>query len=425
MPAIHRLITFTVVLTAFQAQRSFAGSLEDLNRLVRVDGADYVALRKEILGATSDPWDVGTAAKLSWKHGIIAFALNGRLGMPDAYTHWDEHARQSRADIAGRLYRFDRGGTTADTVAFLLEQSLKPQEGVEKQYAMGELLGRLQWAKSYAGIGNTEMWRAIWEECPYERLREASVFFLACSGDPEVQDILAGLLRDPDSPETRQLKVRCLTGLFHSESERAKALVLEEWDRLKSESLLGSAIAVLSTSADPRARELIYAVALDPLESIPTRRDTIAKLSNLHHRGDRAFLGRFFSEVDSVKLKREVLGSLWPRFPLDVYRSVVRDILETSSDPKLVGPAVSALVRGHHAPVPLRNSVTGEWDYGRRRTKVDRFDRLAWQEDVTLLEQLGARADLPEELQVQIEQYLAGMHELRRRFDGQSQPTEE
>ena len=125
--------------------------------------------------------------------------------------------------------------------------------------------------------------------------------------------------------------------------------------------------------------------------------------------------------------------------PLEVYGDAVRETLRTSSDPKLIGLAVSALVRGYKAPLPLRDAQTGEWtDWGgfgspahreyrrqhpRPTPRIEHLDLIAWQEDVTLLEQIDARDRLPDDLRGQVERYVAAMYELRRRFE--SQPTDD
>lgn len=299
------------------AQPSGSGSIQDLSRLLRAEGAAYPRLRTETLQKTPGPWDVAQASQESWELGILAFALNARLRDSDTFARWDENAYRGRADILGWIYRF-RGGSTADAVAFLLEAGVKPPQGVRQEYPMSELLGRLQHSSVYAGIGHPALWRVIWQDCSFKWLREASLFFLASGGDPDALDIVAEVLRDQQTADAKQLKVRCFSGLVYSESEQAKDLVIEEWDRLKADSLHTYAIGVLSTSSNPRAREILYGLALDTTESETSRRDAIEALSTRPHVGDKAFLGKFFSEVESVRLERKVLTYIWKWFPLEL-----------------------------------------------------------------------------------------------------------
>jgi len=415
-------LLFAGALALFDGSQVSAGDLGDLGRLASSDGDEYVHLRNSLLDQQAEPWNVCAAADHSWDFGLAAFILNERAAAREVFERWDK--QEPRLYASGCWYKLNRSphsGTASAITAFLLEKIWKgiPTEA-HRKYAFETLTGIAK------DTGVTVLWRAIWENSPDERLRYAALGRLCADSDPSVGPIIKEFLQGDDVLVAGyKVKGRCLAGLASNDSERAKDFVLDAWDHLKSQRYLQSAIGVLSTSSNPRARELMYAVAMDAAESMLTRRDTIARLSNLPQAGDRAFLKKFFTEVKSEQLKREVLSYIPQWFPLDMYRQPIREILRTSSDPKVVMPALGALVRGHKAPLPLRDAETGEWVFRRQGAKIEALDATAWEEDAELLEQLGARNDLPEELQVQIERYLAGMHELLRRFDNQSQPTDE
>ena len=362
------------------------------------------------------PWDVAEASRESWEVGVAAFALNARLRIPDVLRHWDGHALKARPDITGRRYRFDQGGARADWVAFLLERVIKPQAPMDRDYAIAELSLRLRSGERYVGIGHPAMWRAIWEESDSEELRKVALFFLSASGDPSALSIIAEVLDGIEDPEAAKRKARCLSGLVYNESTRAKDLVLEAWEQLAATSWSKeAAIGVLSTSPNLRARELLYSVALDRKESVMMRHGTVAKLSNLPHPTDRAFVRKFLTEVESDELKRKVVTDLPEWFPLEWYRPTLREIVQDSSDQRAVLSAAAALVRGHGARTPLIGR-DGGWAHGRPR-KVADLDIRAWEEDVALLEEAATRGSATDDTRFQIERCLAGMQELRRNFE--------
>jgi len=423
-------IGLVAMSTMASAQSSGSGSLADLNRLIEANRAEYVKLREELLKTAPGLWDVEAAAARSWEHAVLAFALNHRLRIPDTFADWDKNARRLFTDHGGRLYRFDSdgGARSSDIAGFLLEQSIKPSEGVDKQWPMGELLGRLgRAAKGFAGMEPTAMWRIIWEECPHERLREASLFFLSSSGESSALPTVAEVLRDDGSENGKQFKHRCLHGLFYSNSQEAMDLVLDLWDDLRAQSFTPN--GVLAKSANPRAREMMYTLALDPAESSGTRVSTVGLISKYPQPGDRAFLQQFFAKVKSDQLKEQVLRDIAKWFPFEWYREPVREILRTSSDRHVVSNAAFALMRGHGAQTPRadRQRQRKEWTYDaayRRPGALERARQLdvnAWEEDIALLEEVVQRDTLPQDLRDRLASRLEDMHELRRRFEEQHQ----
>ena len=200
-----------------------ADGSEDYARLMRLgesDGVDYLRERDALLAGHPTQWDVDAAAARSWEAGLTAFILNARLSEKERFVKWD--AQRPLVQITGRYYALP-GASVEIGLAFLLEKMWKGPTAKEREWAYKDL--QLIRAKFTVGLGNTALWRAIWENCPDDRFKVIVILYIASSNDPTVIDIIQEVLQ---AAEDRPLgaKHRCLLGLWHSPRDDAAEAVL-------------------------------------------------------------------------------------------------------------------------------------------------------------------------------------------------------
>ena len=368
---VLQLMWASLAVGVVDTPSTMSGSEFDiLRRLAAMEGSQYLALRREILDHHNSPWNVAEASGESWELGVAAFVVNARQQSGARFARWD--AREPRLSAAGEWYSL-ACDSPDDELAFLLEKVWKPIDPLDRTRALNDLSDKL--GKWSARAGDARMWRAIWEQCPVERLREMSLFFLAASGDPAVLGVVAAVLSNREDPQAERLQGRCVAGLWYSELPEAAELLLAEWDYLKQDRTLArNALGALASSPDSRARQAVYQMAMDLNNPEWMRYEAVVKCSIRSHTGDRAFVEKFLGEVESLKLKREVVMALG-KFPLVDVRSALREVLRHTNDAQLASAAALALSQGY--------------------IKTDTIDPRQVAEDIALLEQVAERADLP------------------------------
>lgn len=160
--------------------------LELLLPLVAAEASEYPKLRDEILKQRKEPWDVASASGESWELGVGAFVLNARQHSAELFDNWDREI--PRRSHRGNWYRLP-GGSRTQRIAFRLERVWKPRDATDADRCLSDLREFL--GRTYAGLADNAMWRAIWEGCPIEPLRDVSVFFLASSSDRNALNVIA------------------------------------------------------------------------------------------------------------------------------------------------------------------------------------------------------------------------------------------
>lgn len=330
--SLTRILRATLILSISTAFGQNPSGLDVLHRLAQADGVAYRALRDEVLATNRPAWDVSGAAANSWEQGVAASALNARERSPQDFARWDAQSPQLKASG----HWFAPGALSGnDYVAFLLEKIWKPLHPKDTERALNDLALRM--SEADARSGDTALWIAIWEDCPIELLREIAIYYLAARSDLDALAIAASVLRDHDHPKAVRRQHRCLYGLQSSELPSATTLVIQEWEHFKSNSALsGKALAILGASSNVRARQVVYAEALDPTNEEMLRHDALLSCSLRRHTGDREFLQEFLTSVTSLRLKRQVVSDLASNFPYEWIRPIMLDILRSSTDGLLV-----------------------------------------------------------------------------------------
>ncbi|UCC32300.1 MAG: hypothetical protein JSU86_08460, partial [Phycisphaerales bacterium] len=318
-----------------------AGNLDTLRRVATAEAAEYLRVRQDVLAHSHAQWNIAEAAAESWEIGVAAFVLNARRVSPESFQRMD--AVQPRRDITGRSYTLPEP-SVENRVAFLLEKAWKPVEEGDRARGLSDL--RLGLRKGTGRVADPAMWRAIWEECPIERLREISLFLLASSSDLAVLGIVAGVMAEHGDAGTKRLQALCLTGLLDSELPEAGELVLTQWEYLRQEQTLAEkALAVFGANVSERARSFVHGLALDEDQEEWLRARAAVSCCLRPHPGDPAMFRKFLAGPGSIKMKAKVLKGMQGRngYPLDPLRPVLREIIITSDDEELTESAALTL----------------------------------------------------------------------------------
>jgi len=390
MTIFPMILCYSFVVGTSVAELQTIDDLDALRRLVVAERAAYPRLRHELLSKNGGPWNVALASGESWELGVAAFVLNSRRASPGDFATMDAEKPGHYANLQN--YRF-RGVPLVHQLAFLLEKIWRPLDAEDRARAVNDLGLRL--SSGSTAIGESQLWLSIWEQCPIERLRQFSVLFLAASNDPGVLDAIGEVLRTHDEPSIWQTQAYCLMGLWTNELPEAAELVLAEWDRLKRDrGLAEKALGALAASPSPKAREAVYAFAMKPENPEWLRHESVVGCSLRRHPGDREFVERFLTEVDSVKLKRKVLADLGA-LPLADVRPALLGVLRESSDSEMASAAALALTQGYIKAKEINPSEIAA--------------------DIALLEAVAERASLPENTRALIRSHRSAIKDRRDR----------
>ncbi|UCC32015.1 MAG: hypothetical protein JSU86_06995, partial [Phycisphaerales bacterium] len=334
---------------------------QDFARLMRLgesDGVDYLRERDALLAGQPTQWDVDAAAARSWEAGLAAFILNGRLGESEAFAKWDAQRPILRANL--RYYDW-AGASVEEGLAFLLEKMWKGATAKEREWAYNDL--QLIGAKFTVGVGNTALWRAIWENCPDDRFKAIVILYIASSDDPTVQPIIVEVLDDGNDAVPLGFKYRCLQGLRYRDTEQTVDAILDGWDQLTSErAWTEKALAALCANGGKRARQFVHGLALSPDQDEWTRADAAAGCCLRPHPDDPDMFRKFFTGPGSVKMKTKALKGLRGRnaYPLEPIRPVLREIITTSDDEDLTESAALTLTSCYRHAKELNERAVAE-----------------------------------------------------------------
>ena len=306
----------------------------DYRKLVDVafaEGDAYLRLRDSLLEEMTEPWDVAAATAHSWQAGLAAFILNQRREAPDVCARWDK--RSYRPKRGGFWYSL-HGAPAECALAFLWEKFWKGENEGVRNAAYHDLHN--SFGSRFYGLGDAQLWLAVWDHVEDERFRHLTIKLLASSGDTAPNGVVAAVLSAGERNSVA-LRHACLKSLNPVRRQEAARIVLDSWNQLyKHSALRGACITLLNSQQTAETKSFIRSLVLDPTGS------DYERISALVGSADTQLLLDFLKSDISLRLRRTTLERAHG-WNLQALRPAVRYVLENETDRGLIGQAVSTL----------------------------------------------------------------------------------
>lgn len=157
----------------------------------------------------------------------------------------------------------------------------------------------LRWFRKYDDhfrrVGETSLWKAIWEQSGDDRFRFVAIRQVCADPDPSVQPIVLQILHHEETDSWAYSKSRCLSGLVHRDTEDTVDTIFGALDVLRKENRKDFAVAVLAANGSTRARPFVHAFILNPENNERRRGEALAKCCNRPHPDDIDVIRRFMA----------------------------------------------------------------------------------------------------------------------------------